>query len=170
MLAGRAAGPDFQRPAPLGVARFTAAPWSTQTVSAPTAMGQEQPLLTGVDVDAQWWRSLGSSRLDGLIEQALQARPTLTSATATLRQAQDLYAAQAGATRYPQVNANLGHRRQRLNPSTLGQAGDAREFSLYNAGIGVCSTGSIWRVAIGGQFRVGCRFRSPPEPRHLIAA
>jgi NodT family efflux transporter outer membrane factor (OMF) lipoprotein len=31
----------------------------------------------------------------------------------------------------------LGAQRQRINPSTLGQVGDAREFSLYNASVGV---------------------------------
>lgn len=72
-----------------------------------------------------------------MIAEAFQASPTLASARATVRQAQELYAAQAGSTLYPQVDAGLGAQRQRFNPGTLGQAGNAREFNLYNASVGV---------------------------------
>lgn len=136
-LAGCAVGPDFERPAAPDVAGYTAMPVSAQTESAPAGMGEAQRLVTGMPIDAQWWRSLGSPRLDALIGQALAASPSLASARATLRQVQELYAARAGATLYPQVDAGLGAQRQRMNPSALGQAGDAREFSLYNASVGV---------------------------------
>jgi NodT family efflux transporter outer membrane factor (OMF) lipoprotein len=58
-------------------------------------------------------------------------------AEATLRQAQELYAAQAGSSLYPQVGANLGAQQQRFSPSTSGLTGDAREFGLYNAGVAI---------------------------------
>ncbi|MEW5890733.1 MAG: efflux transporter outer membrane subunit [Pseudomonadota bacterium] len=136
-LAGCAAGPDFKRPAAPGVADYTATPVARETDSAPTRLGEPQRLVTGMAVDAQWWRSLKSPKLDMLIETALDASPTLAAARATLRQAQELYAAQAGSTLYPQMDAGLTAQRQRMSPSALGQAGDAREFSLYNASIGV---------------------------------
>ena len=41
------------------------------------------------------------------------------------------------STLYPQVDAGLAAQRQRLSPSALGQAGEPREFSLYNASVGV---------------------------------
>ncbi|WP_150428698.1 efflux transporter outer membrane subunit [Dechloromonas sp. CZR5] len=137
LLAGCAVGPDFKRPAVPDVPGYTAVPFPAQTASAPTTLGDAQHFSTGANVSAQWWHGLGSSKLDALIEQAFQASPTLASAKATLRQAQEIYAAQAGLTLYPQVDAGIGAQRQRLNPSTLGQTGDAREFSLYNASIGV---------------------------------
>lgn len=137
LLAGCAAGPDFKRPAAPDVASYTATPLPAQTVSAPTALGNAQRLVHGAPVDAQWWRSFGSPMLDSLIEQAFEASPTLAVAQATLRQAQEIYAAQAGSTLYPQVDANLGAQRQRLNPGIFGQAGEARVFSLYNASVGV---------------------------------
>lgn len=137
LLAGCAAGPDFKRPAAPDVSSYTAAPLPAQTASAPTSLGDVQHFSAGASVSAQWWRGLGSSKLDVLIEQAFQASPTLASAKATLRQAQEIHAAQAGSTLYPQVDAGIGAQRQRLSPSTLGQAGDAREFNLYNASIGV---------------------------------
>lgn len=120
LLAGCAAGPDFKRPAAPDVPSYTVAPLPAQTASAPTALGDAQHFSAGASVDAQWWNGLGSSKLDALIEQAFQASPTLASAKATLRQAQEIYSAQAGSTLYPQVDANLGAQRQRINPSALG--------------------------------------------------
>lgn len=137
LLAGCAVGPDFKRPAVPGVLSYTAAPLPAQTASASTAFGDAQHFSAGASVSSQWWQGLGSSRLNALIEQAFQASPTLTSAKATLRQAQEIYAAQAGSTLYPQLDGGVGAQRQRVNPSALGQVGEAREFSLYNASVGV---------------------------------
>lgn len=136
MLAGCASGPDFHRPAPPAVQNYTAAPVPEQTVSATTTLGEAQRFDTGTDVGAKWWRNLGSPALDALIEQALEGSPTLAAAQATLRQAQEIHAAQAGSTHYPQVDADLRAQRQRLNPSAQGLEGDAREFNLYSAGVG----------------------------------
>lgn len=136
-LAGCAAGPDFRRPAAPDVAGYTATPVATQTESAPAPLGEAQRLVSGMTVDAQWWRSLKSPKLDALIETAFSNSPSLAAARATLRQAQELHAAQAGSTLYPQVDAGLTAQRQRMSPSTQGLPGEAREFSLYNASVGV---------------------------------
>ncbi|MBA3002267.1 MAG: efflux transporter outer membrane subunit [Desulfurivibrio sp.] len=137
LLAGCAVGPDFKRPETLGVATYTATPMPEQTASAPTTLGESQRFVEGGWVNPQWWHELGSPKLNALINDALESSPTLAQSQAVLHQAQELYAAQAGSTLYPQVDADLGSQRQRSNPSTLGQTGDAREFSLYNAGVGV---------------------------------
>lgn len=136
-LTGCAVGPDFERPAAPDVSHYTTAPLSEQTASASGSLGNAQHFSQGASVRAQWWRSLGSPKLDALVEQALQASPTLAKAKATLRQAQEIHSARSGATLYPQVDAGLGARRQRTNPSAQGQSGEAREFSLYNASIDV---------------------------------
>ncbi len=136
-LAACSAGPDFRRPSPPAVSAYTAAPVPAVTASAPTRLGAAQHLVAATQVSAEWWRALGNADLDAWIDQALIASPTLAAAQATLRQARELYAAQAGATSYPQVDASAGASRQRMNPAALGQAGAARDFELYNAGIGV---------------------------------
>lgn len=136
-LAGCAAGPDFRRPEAPDVADYTATPVARQTESAPLRLGEVQRLVTGMRTDTHWWRGLNSPPLDALIERALRASPTLAAAKATLRQAQEIYSAQAGSTLYPQVDGGIGAQRQRLNPNALGQMGEAREFSLYNASVGV---------------------------------
>ena len=112
-LAGCAVGPTFRSPSGL-----------------PHGSAREAP---GV----QWWKAFGVPALDSVIAQALEASPTLAAAEATLRQAQEVYSAQAGSTRYPLADATLGTQRQRLNPGALGQPGDPREFTLLNATVGV---------------------------------
>jgi NodT family efflux transporter outer membrane factor (OMF) lipoprotein len=137
LLAGCAVGPDFKRPLAPVVTTYTATPLPHLTTSAPTALGESQRLVKSAQVNQQWWQELGSTKLDALITEASQASPTLTSVRATLRQAQERYAAQAGSTRYPQAEANLTSQRQRFNPNSSGLTGDAQEFDLYTAGVGV---------------------------------
>ncbi|MDH2698206.1 efflux transporter outer membrane subunit, partial [Klebsiella quasipneumoniae] len=115
----------------------TATPVADRTVSAPTQFGETQRLVEGLPIETQWWQSLGSSALDGLINEAFHVSPTLASISANLRQAQELLAAQAGSTQYPQVDVALGSQRQQMSPSSQGLSGDARQFSLYNASVGV---------------------------------
>ena len=137
VLTGCAAGPDFLAPASPHVTGYTSVPLPAQTASAATLHGEPQRVGVGRDIGASWWQALGSPRLDTLIEQALKSSPTLASAEATLRQAREWHAAQAGSTLYPRVDANAGAQRQRTNPSAQGQAGAGHEFSLFSASIGV---------------------------------
>ncbi|MDD2466257.1 MAG: efflux transporter outer membrane subunit [Desulfobulbus sp.] len=137
LLAGCTVGPDFRRPTLPGVATYVVDPLAEQTASAPTTLGETQRFVKDGWVNPHWWKELGSAKLDALIDEALQANPTLTSAQASLRQAQELYSAQSGSTLYPQVDADFGGQRQRFNPASMGQIGDAREFTLYNASVGV---------------------------------
>jgi NodT family efflux transporter outer membrane factor (OMF) lipoprotein len=136
-LAGCAAGPDFQRPAAPEATTYTATPVAARTAAAPVPLGEAQRLVEGAAADARWWRALKAPALDALIESALTASPTLAAAQATLRQAQELQAARTGSTRYPRLDAGLGGQRQRASPSAQGLAGEAREFSLYGASLGV---------------------------------
>ena len=93
-LAGCAVGPDFQRPTAPNVARYTATPAADKTASAPTQFGETQRLVEGLPIETQWWQSLDSSAVDGLIDEAFHVSPTLASISANLRQAQELLAAQ----------------------------------------------------------------------------
>ncbi|MCP5277164.1 MAG: efflux transporter outer membrane subunit [Thiobacillus sp.] len=136
-LAGCTAGPDFKRPSAPEVAGYTATPVAVRTESAAVRLGEAQRLIDGMVVDTRWWRNLNSPKLDALIESALTASPSLAAAEATLRQAREIQATRAGSTLYPQVDAGLGAQRQRMSPSAQGLVGEAREYSLYNASVGV---------------------------------
>lgn len=137
LLAGCAVGPDFNRPPKPAVTSYTTSPLPALTASAPTALGGSQHFVAGEGANPQWWQAFGSVKLNTLIDEALQASPTLVGAQAALRQAQEVYTGQAGSTRYPQVDANFSGQRQRFNPNSSGLPGDPREFGLYNASVGV---------------------------------
>lgn len=136
-LTGCAAGPDFSRPTDPDVDRYTTTPLPAQTASTATRLGGPQRFDVEADLSPQWWRAFAARRLDAWIERAVEASPTLESAKATLRQAREIYSARAGSTLYPKIDAGLAAQRQRMNPNALGQESDPREFSLYDAGIGV---------------------------------
>lgn len=137
VLAGCAAGPDFERPAPPDAPRYSERPLPAATTSAATMHGGEQLFDSEHRADGPWWHSFGSARLNELIAQAFTRSPTLEAASATLRQAQEAYSAQAGSTLYPRIDANVSAQSQRISPASLGQTGNAREFELASAGLGL---------------------------------
>jgi outer membrane protein TolC len=63
-MAGCAVGPDFVRPRPPGVDRYTSGPAPTETTSAE---GQAQHFQQGASIVADWWRLFGSPKLDAVI-------------------------------------------------------------------------------------------------------
>ncbi len=137
-LAGcSAVGPDFNAPAAPGVATYNQQPASKTAAASDVALGSSQQFVAGQAVPSAWWQSFHSDKLNALVEQALTASPSLAAAQATLRQAQQTYAAQAGSTRYPVVSAKLGAQRQKTNNSGIGMAGGERIYELYNAGVNV---------------------------------
>ncbi|HAR34520.1 MAG TPA: RND transporter [Desulfobacter sp.] len=139
-FAGCAVGPDFQRPEPPDVTGYTSTPPAANLNFSPTMLGDSQNIIKEERLNKYWWREMGTEQLDTLICEALEHNPTLMAAEGTLRQAQELYAAKAGSTLYPQAEANLTGQRQRFNPNSSGLTDDAREFGLYNAGVGVTYT------------------------------
>jgi len=137
LLAGCTVGPDYKRSTVPAVATYTTTPFTEETSSAATTLGESQRLIKGGSVNPQWWQEFGSDGLDTLIDDALKSSPTLAGAEATLRQAREGYAARAGSTLYPQAEVNLNSQRQRFNPNSSGLTGDVREFDLFNASVGV---------------------------------
>lgn len=113
LLAGCAAGPDFQRPAAPDAARLIAAPIE-RTVSADAFGGDAQRFVSGAS-SRQWWRAYGCRPLDDLVERALQANPDLAAARAALEAAQETALAQRGAW-WPQVSAGFSPARQKNAP------------------------------------------------------
>jgi len=130
-------GPDLKLPATPHPTNYTGTSPAPETMPGDRPPVNPQHLVSGASVDIAWWHKFSSPKLDKLIEHAFKTSPTLASARAALQQAREIYGAQAGTIKYPQVDASLGAQRQRLNPGIFGQTGDAREFSLYNADIGV---------------------------------
>ncbi|MGE5087971.1 MAG: efflux transporter outer membrane subunit [Candidatus Levyibacteriota bacterium] len=131
-------GPDYKAPAAPSVEGYTRGKLPAATAAAPAALGEAQHLASGQPVPPDWWRQFESPKLDDLVAQALAHSPTLAAAEATLRQAQQTYAAQAGSTLYPTVDARLGASRNEAGArSTSQRNGTHSLYSLYNVGIAV---------------------------------
>ncbi|MET0274997.1 MAG: efflux transporter outer membrane subunit [Phenylobacterium sp.] len=84
-----------------------------------------------------WWQAFGSPELDRVVREALADSPTVAEATATLQRAQ----AQAAATRgaeLPQVDANAGAQRERINTQAFGFTGfPSPTINLFSVGAAV---------------------------------
>lgn len=134
-LAGCAVGPDFQSPAAVPDARYTPGP---QPVATVPALGKSQSFVPG-DPPQQWWTLFGSDKLDATVRAALAASPTLTQASARLREAQENLNARTGATRFPTVDASLNATRQQVDLTSVGitQFPSPGPFTLYNATVQV---------------------------------
>jgi outer membrane protein TolC len=105
LLSGCAVGPDFLRPAAPADAGFAPKPLPTESASAPVYGGAAQHLKSGEDIRFDWWTAFQCPQLNSLVEKALRANPTIESAKAALRQAQELVYAQQGYF-FPTVGAS----------------------------------------------------------------
>ncbi|HEX3122222.1 MAG TPA: efflux transporter outer membrane subunit [Rhodanobacteraceae bacterium] len=139
MLAGCAVGPNFHSPEPPAVDAYRkdALPPATASASVPT--GDAQRFLEGADVPEQWWTQFASDELNRRVGQALAHSPSIASAQAALRRAQENANAARGAL-FPSIDAKAGATRGNLtqfNGVPAGATTGASTFTLYNAGVNV---------------------------------
>jgi outer membrane protein TolC len=104
-------GPDFHRPAPPRVERYTAEALPQSTASAEGIGGAAQRFLAEQEIPRNWWTLFGSPELDGLVKEALRANPNVLAAQSALRQAVENTAAQRGSY-FPSVQAGFDAQRQ----------------------------------------------------------
>ena len=147
-LAGCAVGPDFATPPVPEVARYTDTPLPEKTVGADTKGGNPQRFVDGRDIPAEWWALFRSPHLNRLIEQAIAENANLEAAQATLRQAQENRAAQAGNL-LPHFNLQGAPERQQFSPAEFGGTGPPFIFNLFNPTVNVSYLIDVW----GGQRR-----------------
>jgi NodT family efflux transporter outer membrane factor (OMF) lipoprotein len=126
-LAGCAVGPDFVRPAPPAVDRYTQGAESSATIAAD---GRAQQFVKGSPVPADWWRLFNSAKLDAVMNDAITGNPSIQSAQASLRQSQDNLRAGYGVF-YPQFDAGFGASRQKSSPVSLGSTSPGTIFNLF---------------------------------------
>lgn len=137
LVAACTVGPNFHEPQPIADTAYTKAQRS-QTAEAD---GVVQRFVASDSPGGAWWREFGSGDLDRLVEQALQASPTLAQAQARLEQAREDYNAQAG-TRLPRVDAAADGSRRKINPAAFGGGQlfgnrSSPPFTLYEASVSV---------------------------------
>jgi len=123
-------GPNFHRPAPPTVERYTVDPLPAATAAAEGPGGAAQRFLTDQEVPRDWWKLFGSAELDSLVSAALHANPDVRSAQAALRQALENTAAQRGAF-FPTVLGSFDASRN-LNAVGVLAPNLASGAALYN--------------------------------------
>ena len=126
-LVGCAVGPDFVRPTPPPVDRYTQGAEPTATIPAD---GQAQHFDKGATVLADWWRLFNSAKLDAVINEAIAGNPTLQAAQASLRQSQDNLRAGYGVF-FPQLDASFDATRQKYSPARIGSSSPSSIFNLF---------------------------------------
>jgi len=166
VASGCAVGPNFKRPAPPDVKTYLPDPLPART--EPLAGSDAQRFVEGMAVPAQWWKQFESPELDGLIQQAFATSPTIQSAQAALRQANENYYAQRG-TLLPTVQADYSFQRQRNATGTLAPTLSSGEsiFNLHTAQVNVSYVLDVF----GGARRQSESVRSLAESqRYQLAA
>ena len=127
ILAGCAVGPDFVRPTPPQVNRYTHGAEPASTISAD---GQMQHFAKGAKVPVDWWRLFHSAKLDAVVNEAIVGNPNLQAAQASLRQSQENLRAGYGVF-YPQVDAGFNATRQKSSPASIGSSSPGSIFNLF---------------------------------------
>ncbi|MGH8211607.1 MAG: efflux transporter outer membrane subunit [Rhodanobacteraceae bacterium] len=175
VLAGCAVGPDYQRPDAPTVDRYTAQPLPARTVAADTGGGDAQRFLQGQDVPQHWWTSFGSDELNRRVEQALAHSPTIASAQAALREAEENARAAHGGL-FPSVDANAGATRQKSSGAQFGGVAggvSSSPFTVYNAGVSVGYVFDIFggvRRGVEAQSALADAQRAQLDATYLILA
>lgn len=125
-VSGCTVGPDFVRPEPPQVERYTSGSQPSATIAAD---GQAQRFEEGVRIVSDWWRFFNSSKLDAVIKEAFVNNQNLQAAQASLRQSQDNLRAGYGVF-YPQVDAGFDATRQKLSQTRFG--GSSANSTIFN--------------------------------------
>lgn len=128
VLAGCAAGPDFVTQVPPQANRFT---------REPVTLAQAQTFSPDTQVAHDWWTAYGSPELNQLVQRALANNPTIDTALANLKMAQESVTAQRGFF-YPTVQAGFSVSQQNVGQSVSSPlASNASVYSFQSAQLSV---------------------------------
>lgn len=119
-------GPDFKRPVPPDIRKYTSGGKPDQTVEA---NGVSQKFVIASKVPERWWQLFHQSKLDPILHQVLQGNQTLKEALANLEQSQNDLRAGYGVF-YPQVSAGFSGAHQKSNPAALGGQFPSKIFDI----------------------------------------
>jgi NodT family efflux transporter outer membrane factor (OMF) lipoprotein len=144
LLASCAVGPDFLHPAAPEVGRYTQEPLAATTSSTDAPTGQAQHFVQARDIPKEWWALFRSPALNALIARSLNNNPTLQSAIATLRAANQAVYAQEGHF-FPLAQGNFNPTRQ-LTAAPISPVLSSTEnpFNLITAQVLVSYTFDVW--------------------------
>ncbi len=136
LFSGCEVGPDFHSPKAPEIKRYTQKPLPEQTVSSKKEVLVVQHFKTGGDIPGEWWTLFHSKTLNGLIEDALKANPTLQAAEGSLLSAMENVSAGQGAYG-PTVSGNLSTVQQYFNGAAFGAPQLSSLFTLNTGSLSV---------------------------------
>lgn len=135
---GCTVGPRYHPPAAPAVTAYTLQPQPAETANSNGTAGVPQHFSASAALPVQWWTLFGSPQLDSMVREALSNSPTLDSATARLKQAQEELRARTGTTKYPTVNGNASVEGEQQNLAAFGiPFPNPSPFALLNGSVGV---------------------------------
>ncbi|MFA5073376.1 MAG: efflux transporter outer membrane subunit [Nitrospirota bacterium] len=138
---GCAVGPNFKEPKAPDTNTYTSAPLRQKIPAVPETRTPGQRIVFGQDIPFQWWTLFHSQEINQVMQRALANNPTLASAEAAIRQAQELFYATVGSSLLPRVDANASVTRSKSSGTELGQSNThPAPFTLYNATVNVTYT------------------------------
>lgn len=135
LLSGCAVGPDYKRPELTPSQAFSPKPLPESTTAASVSGGNAQRFVVAQDIQADWWKLFRSPQLNALIEKAFAANPSIESAQAALRVAQENVYAQQGFF-FPSLSAGYSPARTKiagnLGGNSPGVQGNGRDISTVS--------------------------------------
>jgi NodT family efflux transporter outer membrane factor (OMF) lipoprotein len=143
LLTGCMVGPDYKQPIAPTVDSYTRHPLNQKTtfISSHGKSNQSQQFVAS-DVAGEWWELFHSEELNNLVRVGLMNSPSVASAQAALKQAQEALYAQIGTSIFPTISAQASGQRQRssglVSPAVGG--GNAALFDLYNPTLNISYT------------------------------
>jgi NodT family efflux transporter outer membrane factor (OMF) lipoprotein len=164
ILGGCAVGPDFKKPdAPPGGSYTPQALPLTTTVST-GPLGKAQTFTPAATIPADWWTLFKSPAINTLIARALKNSPTIASAQATLRQAQQNVIAQQGYF-FPSVATSYSVSRDKIagNDPSATTPGTPDYYNFHTAQLSVGYVPDIF----GGNRRQVESLQAQLEIQHL---
>lgn len=143
-------GPNYTPPTSPHTLAYTTQPFPSKTTHSPKTKngGQTQYFIKQQKLPAEWWELFHSHEINLLVQKGLQNSPTLASAKATLRQAEESLRATIGNNYFPAVTASFAGTRQRTNLAASGLESEPGSsnfanisgpiyFDLYNTSLNV---------------------------------
>jgi NodT family efflux transporter outer membrane factor (OMF) lipoprotein len=132
-------GPSFRRPSTPSPASYLPAQEQPRTAdgnASPQSDATAAPrIVLGPGPAGEWWSLFQSAALSNLIHEGVASSHTLAAAQATIAEARELVAAEAGG-HYPQLNLTSGAGRQQYGKQFLGSFTIA-PFSYTSIGLSV---------------------------------
>jgi NodT family efflux transporter outer membrane factor (OMF) lipoprotein len=156
-----AVGPDFERPKPPSIERYTNEAAPSATIPAD---GKAQHFEQGAKIVADWWRLFNSPRLDAVIKEAIANNQSLQAAQASLRQSQENLRAGYGIF-FPQLDASADASRQKFSPARFGSTAPNSIFNVFT----LSATISYALDVFGGERRAVESLGAQVDVQHYTA-